>query len=131
MHRANVEDLTGKGESLTLLVRGKARGRVANLRSDMARRLKKYLALRGVVERDKVGTPLFCACQARGGKRSSRRRVRVPMDGHRLVAGWKRPGISPPALRHLHTGDLRAVHDLLGLAGPRTMARSVPVVDRT
>lgn len=61
VHRANVEDLTEKGESVTLLVRGKTRDRVAYLRPDMGRRVKEYLALRGTVERDGDGTPLFSA----------------------------------------------------------------------
>ena len=42
-----------------VLVRGKTRYRIASLRPDMARRVKEYLALRGKVECDGAGTPLF------------------------------------------------------------------------
>ena len=56
--------------------------------------MKEYLALRGEVERDQAGTPFFCACKPRGGKRLSRRHIRVQIDGHLLEAGSKRPGIS-------------------------------------
>lgn len=56
VQRANVEDLTEKGENLVLLVRGKTRGRIVYLRPDTAERLKAYLALRGEVVRDQAGT---------------------------------------------------------------------------
>jgi len=52
VHRANVEDLTERGEHLVLLVRGKTRDRIAYLRPDTGKRLKEYLALRGKVEHD-------------------------------------------------------------------------------
>jgi integrase len=51
------------------------------------------------------------------------------------LAGLKRSGISNHALRtagtlgYLHTGDLRAVQELLGHADPRMTARYVHVVD--
>ena len=70
VHRAKAEDLTERGENVVLLVRGKKRDRIAYLRPDMAGRLKEYLALRGSVERDWAGTPLFSAVgNRRGGKR--------------------------------------------------------------
>ena len=56
---ANVEDLTEKGGNLALLVRGKTRDRIAYWRLDMGRRVKEYLALRGKIECDGAGTPLF------------------------------------------------------------------------
>jgi integrase/recombinase XerD len=136
VHRANVEDLTEKGESVTLLVRGKTRDRIAYLRPDMGRRLKEYLALRGKAERDGAGTPLFSAAGNHGGKRLSRRHIRVQTDANLRKAGLKRPGISNHALRHtagtlgyLHTGDLRAVQDFLGHADPRMTAKYAHVVD--
>ena len=137
VHRANVEDQAEKGESRVLLVRGKTRDRIAYLRPDMGRRLKEYLALRGTVERDADGTPLFSALgNRRGGKRLSRRHIRVQTDGYLRKAGLKKPGMSNHALRHtagtlgyLHTGDLRAVQDFLGHADPRMTAKYAHVVD--
>ena len=137
VHRANVEDLTEKGENLVLLVRGKTRDRIAYLRPDMGGRLKEYLALRGKVECDETGTPLFSAVgNSRGGKRLSRRHIRVQIDGHLRQADLKGPGISNHALRHtagtlgyLHTGDLRAVQDFLGHADLRMTAKYAHVVD--
>ena len=137
VHRANVEDLTEKGEHLVLLVRGKTRDQIAYLRPDMAKRLREYLALRGKVTCDAAGTPLFAAQgNHRGGKRLSRRHIRAQTDGYLRTAGLKRPGISNHALRHtagtlgyLHTGDLRAVQDFLGHADPRMTAKYAHVVD--
>ena len=137
VHRANVEDLTDRGEHLVLLVRGKTRDRIAYLRPDTGKRLKEYLALRGKIERDETGTPLFSAVgNSRGGKRLSRRHIRVQIDGHLRKADLKGPGISNHALRHtagtlgyLHTGDLRAVQDFLGHADPRMTAKYAHVVD--
>jgi site-specific recombinase XerD len=137
VHRANAEDLTERGENLVLLVRGKTRDRIAYLRPDMGRRLKEYLALRGKVERDGDGTPLFSAVgNRRGGKRLSRRHIGVQTDRYLRATGLKRPGISNHALRHtagtlgyLHTGDLRAVQDFMGHADPRMTAKYAYVVD--
>src|ERR1035437_1443018 len=137
VHRANEEDLAERGGNPALLVRGKTRDRIAYLRPDMARRVKDCWALRGTVERDADGTPLFSALgNRRGGKRLSRRHIRVQTDGYLRKAGLKRPGISNHALRHtagtlgyLHTGDLRAVQDFLGHADPRMTAKYAHVVD--
>ena len=137
VQRANVEDLTEKGENLALLVRGKTRDRIVYLRPDTAERLKAYLALRGEVGRDQAGTPVFAALGNRaGGERLSRRHIRVQTDTYLRQAGLKRPGISNHALRHtagtlgyLHTGGLRAVQELLGHADPRMRARYAHVVD--
>ena len=120
-----------------LLVRGQTRDRIAYLRRDMGRRLKEYLALRGKVERDGDGTPLFSAVgNRRGGKRLSRRHIRVQTDRYLRATGLKRPGISNHALRHkagtlgyLHTGDLGAVQDFMGHADPRMTAKYAHVVD--
>ena len=137
VHRANVEDLTEKGENLILLVRGKTRDRIAYLRPDTAKRMKEFLALRGKVEPDSSGTPLFAAVGDRGGgARLSRRHIRQQTDKYLRLAGLKRPGISNHALRHtaatlgyLHTGDLRAVQDFLGHVDPRQTSRYAHVVD--
>ena len=84
-----------------------------------------------------TGTPLFSAVgNRRGGKRLSRRHIRVQTDGYLRKAGLRRPGISNHALRrtagtlgYLHTGDLRAVQDFMGHADPRMTAKYAHVVD--
>ena len=136
VHRSNVEDLTDKDGNLTLLVRGKTRDRIAYLRPDTAKRLQEYLALRGEIPSDQAGTPLFPSVGRGGGKRLSRRSIRMHTDRHLRLADLKRPGISDHALRHtaatlgyLHTSDLRAVQELLGHADPRMTSRYAHVVD--
>jgi site-specific recombinase XerD len=137
VYRANVEDLAECGEHLVLLVRGKTRDRIAYFRPDTTERLKEYLSVRGAVERDAAGTPLFAALDRfPGGGRLSRRRIRIHTDRYLRLSGLKRPGISNHALRHtaatlgyLHTGDLRAVQEFLGHADPRMTARYAHVVD--
>jgi site-specific recombinase XerD len=137
LHRGSVEDLTVRGGYTALLVRGKTRDRLVFLRADTAETLSRYLELRGEVARDELGTPLFVALdRAFKGHRLSRRHIRSTTDNYLRVAGLKRPGISNHALRHtaatlgyLHTGDLRAVQELLGHSDPRTTARYAHVVD--
>jgi site-specific recombinase XerD len=136
VHRANVEDLTERGGQPVLLVRGKTHDRIAYLRPDTAGRLKEYLSVRGKVARDAAGTPLFTAVGNYGGGRLSRRHIRVQTDRYLREAGLKRPGISNHALRHtaatlgyLHTGDLRAVQEMLGHSDPRMTSRYAHVVD--
>ena len=62
--------------------------------------------------------------------------IRMHTDRYLRLADLKRPGISDHALRHtaatlgyLHTGDLRAVQELLGHADPRMTSRYAHVVD--
>jgi site-specific recombinase XerD len=137
VHRANVEDLLERAEHTALLVRGKTRDRIVYLRPDTAERLEAYLAIRGEVKRDEAGTPLFTALgNHRGGCRLTRRHIRQTTDRYLVATGLKRPGLSNHALRHtagtlgyLHTGDLRAVQELLGHADPRMTARYAHVVD--
>jgi len=127
VHRANVD--------WTLLVRGKTRDRIAYLRPDTAKRLQQYLALRREIAPDNAGTPLFPSV-GRGGRRMSRRMIRMHTDRFLRLAKLKRPGISDHALRHtaatlgyLHTGDLRALQELLGHADPRMTSRYAHIVD--
>jgi site-specific recombinase XerD len=137
LHRASLEDLTERDGYTALLVRGKTRERLVYLRPDTAQTLARYLELRGDIPRDGVGTPLLVALD-RGfqGHRLSRRHIRTTADRYLHAAGLKRQGLSCHALRHtaatlgyLHTGDLRAVQELLGHADPRTTARYAHVVD--
>ncbi|MBS1875402.1 MAG: tyrosine-type recombinase/integrase [Acidobacteria bacterium] len=135
VQRANVEDLTDKGEHLVMLVRGKTKDRIAYMRPDVAARVREYLALRGPVPRDADGTPLFSTIGYHP-HRLGRPHVRLCTAQCLRLAGLKRPGISNHALRHtaatlgyLHTGDLRAVQDFLGHADPRMTSRYAHVVD--
>ncbi len=49
VQRANLEDLTDRGENFALIVRGKTRDRLVYLRPDTGTRMKEYLVLRGEV----------------------------------------------------------------------------------
>jgi site-specific recombinase XerD len=145
VYRANVEDLTDKGANLSLLLRGKTRDRIVYLRPDTAVKVKQYVTLRGETPPDAAGTPLFTTLgywgldgrkNGRDGRRLDRTSIRAQIDKHLRIAGLKRAGISNHALRHtaatlgyLHTGDLRAVQELLGHADPRTTSRYAHVVD--
>ena len=135
VHRANIEDLTGRDETFALVVRGKTRDRVVYLRPDTGARMREYVALGGETVRDRDGTPLFSTMH-RLRHRLTRNRIREIVDRYLGMAGLKRPGFSNHALRHtaatlgyLHTGDLRAVQELLGHANPKMTARYAHVVD--
>jgi site-specific recombinase XerD len=135
--RANVADLDD-GDPVVLRVHGKTRDRLLPLRPDLAAVLQAYLAARGPVPADALGTPLVAAVGHRaGGRRLSRRGIRHVVDGYLRQAGLKRPGVSDHALRHTaatlaykYTRDLRAVQHMLGHADPRTTARYAHLVER-
>ena len=102
--------------------------------------------MRGGVPRDKDGTPLFTTLgcygldgrrNGRDGRRLSRCCIRLPIDKYLRITGSNRPGVSNHALRHtaaalgyLHTGDLRAVRELLGHADPQMTAHVVDMAKR-
>jgi integrase len=113
----------------------KTKDRIAYLRPDVAAHVKQYLAIRGKVEPDELGTPLFTNA-AYHPHRLDRARIRLRTSECLGMAGLKRPGVSDHALRHtaatlgyLHTGDLRAVQEFLGHADPRMTSRYAHVVD--
>ncbi len=138
IERACVEDVEVKGVYITMKVRGKGHGRTIGLRQDVADLLFQYLEMRGPVQQDKEGVPLFAACGNRaGGTRISRRGIRQVVDFYLKKADLKRPGVSAHALRHTgatlayeYTKDIRAVQDALGHKDPKTTARYAHVVDR-
>jgi site-specific recombinase XerD len=99
VRRANVADLTEKGGSLVLLVRGKTRDRIAYLRPDIGSRIQDYVALRGEVAADAEGTPLFSTISYHC-HRLTRSCIRTHTVEFLRLAGLKRPGISNHALRH-------------------------------
>lgn len=134
-HRANVEDIRSDG---SMLVRGKYHDHIIQLRGDMLALFKRYINVRGHINPDAQGTPLFVAVGNRaGGTRLSRRGLRKIVDGYLACAGLKRDGLSGHALRHTgatamyaNTQDLRAVQDALGHRDPRTTSRYAHIVDR-
>lgn len=134
-HRASVEDIRPDG---SMLVRGKYHDTVIQLREDVRALFEEYIAKRGRVVPDDMGTPLFVAVGNRaGGRRLSRRGIRKVVDGYLKAAGLKRPGLSGHALRHsaataayAATRDLRAVQDMLGHRNPRTTSRYAHIVHR-
>jgi len=134
-HRASVEDIRPDG---SMLVHGKYHDTVIQLRKDVRALFDEYIARRGRVVPDDMGTPLFVAVGNRaGGKRMGRRGIRLVVDGYLEKAGLKRPRLSGHALRHsaataayAATRDLRAVQELLGHRNPRTTSRYAHIVDR-
>lgn len=134
-HRASVEDIRPDG---SMLVHGKYHDTVIQLRADVLSLFQQYVSKRGRVIPDKMGTPLFVAVGNRaGGRRLSRRGIRLIIDNYLCAAGLKREGLSGHALRHTAataayaaTRDLRAVQELLGHRNPRTTSRYAHIVHR-
>lgn len=134
-YRASVEDIRPDG---SMLVHGKYHDTVIQLRQDVLELFRQYIAKRGPVKPDNLGTPLFTAVGNRaGGQRLSRRGIRQIVDEHLLKAGLKRPKLSGHALRHTSailmydkTLDIRRVQDTLGHRNPRTTARYARITDR-
>src|SRR5690606_3873523 len=120
------------------LVHGKYHDTVIQLREDVRTLFEAYVAKRGPVVADDMGTPLFVAVGNRaGGRRLSRRGIRLIIDNYLCAAGLKREGLSGHALRHTAataayaaTRDLRAVQELLGHRNPKTTSRYAHIVDR-
>lgn len=134
-HRASVEDIRPDG---SMVVHGKYHDTVIQLRDDVRALFEEYIAKRGPVVPDDMGTPLFVAVGNRaGGKRMSRRGIRMVVDGYLEEVGLKREGLSGHALRHTGatlayaaTRDLRATQELLGHRDPKTTSRYAHIVDR-
>src|SRR5713226_1065700 len=98
-----------------LLVRRKGKDRIVYLRPDVSEALNIYLAAREPVRADRYGSPLFAAVgNFAGDGRISQRGIRKVVDGYRVQAELKRPGVSGHTLRHTaatlaykYTRDLR------------------------
>jgi len=142
LHRANLGDWMRQGEHYGIRVEGKRSIRIVPLTPGIADLLRQYLDARAA-NGDPLtnASPLFEAVGNRaGGKRLSRRGIRLIVDRYLDAAGLKRrPGrtLSAHSLRHtagtlaLQAGaDLRQVQDLLGHADPRTTAIYAHVGDR-
>lgn len=142
LHRANVGDVIRQGRNCGIRVEGKRNIRIVPLTPELAQLLDRYLDARAQAgEALTAKSPLFIAVGNRaGGKRISRRGIRLIVDRHLSQASLKQlPGrtISAHSLRHtagtlaLRSGaELRQVQDLLGHADPRTTCIYAHVADR-
>jgi len=137
--RACVSDIGSDLEGLRLLVHGKGKERFIYPREDTARVLQEYLAVRGAVERDGQGEPLFVQVRKGGTAmgRISRTGVNKVVDHYLQKAGLKREGLSCHALRHTcgallyqATRDVRAVQETLGHSNIATSASYAHIVER-
>ncbi|NEO88200.1 MAG: tyrosine-type recombinase/integrase [Spirulina sp. SIO3F2] len=142
LHRANIADLVRQGRNWGIRVEGKRSIRIVPLTTELAQLLQDYLdARREAGEKLASDRPLFIAVGNRaGGKRLSRRGIRLIVDRHLNQAQLKHQDgrtISAHSLRHtagtlaLRAGaELRQVQDLLGHADPRTTCIYAHVADR-
>ncbi|MDY7020489.1 MAG: tyrosine-type recombinase/integrase [Cyanobacteriota bacterium] len=142
LHRANIGDIVRQGKNWGIRVEGKRNIRIVPLTPEIAEILNIYLERREEVEGQlNPSSPLFIAVGNRaGGKRISRRGIRLIVDGYLQDAKLKHtPGrtLSTHSLRHtagtlaLRSGaELRQVQDLLGHADPRTTCIYAHVGDR-
>ncbi|EAW34693.1 tyrosine-type recombinase/integrase [Lyngbya sp. PCC 8106] len=142
LHRANICDIVRQGKNWGIRVEGKRNIRIVPLTPEIAQLLRVYLERREAAEGQlKPSSPLFVAVGNRaGGKRISRRGIRLIVDGYLKEAQLKQtPGrtLSTHSLRHtagtlaLRSGaELRQVQDLLGHADPRTTCIYAHVGDR-
>lgn len=137
--RACVSDIGNDLEGTRLLVHGKGKERFIYPREDTAWALQDYLTLRGPLEKDDQGEPLFVQIR-KGGiamGRISRTGVNKVVDHYLLKAGLKRQGLSCHALRHTcgallyqATRDVRAVQETLGHSNIATSAGYAHIIDR-
>lgn len=137
--RACVSDIGNDLEGTRLLVHGKGKERFIYPREDTAWALQDYLTLRGPLEKDDHGEPLFVQIRKGGTAmgRISRTGVNKVVDHYLLKAGLKRQGLSCHALRHTcgallyqATRDVRAVQETLGHSNIATSAGYAHIIDR-
>ncbi|MGB0564186.1 MAG: tyrosine-type recombinase/integrase [Spirulinaceae cyanobacterium] len=142
LHRANLGDVLRQGHNWGIRVTGKRSIRIVPLTPELVQCLQAYLDARQNQGEALGGDrPLLVAVGNRaGGKRLSRRGIRLIVDGHLQQAQLKQQDgrtISAHSLRHtagtlaLRAGaELRQVQDLLGHADPRTTCIYAHVADR-
>jgi len=137
--RACVSDIEKDLEGVRFLVHGKGKERFIYPREDTARVISDYLAVRGSLEKDEQGEPLFVQIRKGGTAmgRISRTGVNKIIDHYLLKAGLKRDGLSCHALRHTcaallyqATRDIRAVQETLGHSNIATSAGYAHIVER-
>lgn len=137
--RACVSDIEQDLEGVRFLVHGKGKERFIYPREDTARVISDYLAVRGSLEKDEQGEPLFVQIRKGGTAmgRISRTGVNKIIDYYLLKAGLKRDGLSCHALRHTcgallyqATRDVRAVQETLGHSNIATSAGYAHIIER-
>jgi integrase/recombinase XerC/integrase/recombinase XerD len=120
-------------------VHGKGKERFIYPREDTALVISGFLAVRGQLEKDEQGEPLFV--QIRKGGTAMGRIIRTGVNkivNHYLLkAGLKRNGLSYHALRHTcgallyqATRDIRAVQETLGHSNIATSAGYAHILER-
>ena len=137
--RACVSDIEGHTREMRLLIHGKGKERYVYPREDTAAALTEYLAIRGSINEDEHGEPLFVQIR-KGGHiegRITRQGVNSVIDHYLLKAGLKRAGLSCHALRHTcgallyqTTRDIRAVQETLGHSNISTSAGYAHIIER-
>lgn len=132
--RMNVADLVhfAAPHESKILVRGKGKDSYIYPRPDTAEMITAYLRVRGKMESDRDGEPLFTAIDkgATPRRRLSRIGLNGIVDGYLRRIGIKKAGISCHALRHTcghlvyhETKDLRVVQEVLRHGSPVTSAK--------
>lgn len=137
--RSCVADIEETGGDMRVLIHGKGKDRYIYPREDTAQALQDYLTMRGPVEPDAKGEPLFVQVRKGGvpAGRITRQGVNSVIDHYLVKAGVKRPGLSCHALRHTcgallyqATRDIRAVQETLGHSNISTSAGYAHIVER-
>lgn len=137
--RSCVADIEETGEDMRVLIHGKGKDRYIYPREDTAQALQDYLTMRGPVEPDAKGEPLFVQVRKGGvpAGRITRQGVNSVINHYLVKAGVKRPGLSCHALRHTcgallyqATRDIRAVQETLGHGNISTSAGYAHIVER-
>jgi len=137
--RACVENLEPMPDGLRFLVHGKGKERYVYPREDTARAIQNYLVVRGPVEKDREGEPLFVQVR-KGGKvmgRISRTGLNKVIDHYLVKTELKQKGLSCHALRHTcgallyqATRDIRAVQETLGHSNLSSSAVYAHIIER-
>lgn len=141
IERANTDDLERTpDEGVRLLVHGKGRDGYVYPREDTTRSLMDYIEMRGSVDPDSDGQPLFVRI-AKGSDirgRITRGGINSVVDTYLRSAGLKKAGISCHALRHTcgtliyqATRDVKAVMETLRHRNINTSAIYAGIANRS
>lgn len=136
--RMNVPDLVHlvSPEDSKIVVRGKGKDAYIYPRPDTVEMITCYLKVRGKMEADKDGEPLFVAIDKSGTPRRRLSRIGLNgiVDSYLRKIGVKKEGVSCHALRHTcghlvyrETKDLRVVQEVLRHSSPVTSAKYADV----